>query len=329
MLEQVKSSLGNPAITKMLARARKGRAIVLTYHDISRNNSFSSWLRVKAGEFESQIEELGKIGRFIQPDKLFNRGALREDQLNILLTFDDGYANHCNIAMPILEKYRVPALFFLSTENILSGQPFWFDKIIAPVQIQKLTHLGLEHLGLLKYKFSLPDGAGRWCDLEKLLTDIKKKGSLTQPEGQAIIEYFDQKFDSITHSILSECRPLSRDQILQMHACKWCHFGSHADRHEILTYLSPEAIGESLRTSKEFLEGLLAMPVTHFAYPNGSLNSTVKRLCREAEYEYAYTISAGMVDAGTDRLAIPRISVSGYDTVRSLFFKINRVLLSL
>lgn len=51
--------------------------------------------------------------RFLTPDEL-----LEDDAAGVLLTFDDGYANHADVALPLLEEHRAPAVFFVTTQHV-------------------------------------------------------------------------------------------------------------------------------------------------------------------------------------------------------------------
>ena len=44
----------------------------------------------------------------------------------LLLTFDDGYYNNIR-ALPVLEEFNVPAVFFVSTEHVKQNKCFWWD----------------------------------------------------------------------------------------------------------------------------------------------------------------------------------------------------------
>ncbi|WP_244208992.1 polysaccharide deacetylase family protein [Paenibacillus ferrarius] len=54
----------------------------------------------------------------------------------VLLTFDDGYANNAEVALPILQRYGFPATLFLSTGAV--GQPGY----LSWPQVQELSAAG-------------------------------------------------------------------------------------------------------------------------------------------------------------------------------------------
>jgi peptidoglycan/xylan/chitin deacetylase (PgdA/CDA1 family) len=43
------------------------------------------------------------------------------------ITFDDGYAENCHRAIPLLIKARIPCTYFVSVRNVVEGQPFPHD----------------------------------------------------------------------------------------------------------------------------------------------------------------------------------------------------------
>lgn len=298
--------------------------VVLMYHDLCDDDDFRSWLRVKKSSFEFQIRKLLELGQFIQPSDLFQKDTLRKDTLNFLVTFDDGFVNNYKLALPVLKKFQIPALFFISTGHTLSGEPFWFDWIISSIQIYKITSLDLRYLGLRDYRFFPSEGLKRWNDIQTLLVDIKTKGNATDPEIKRVISFFRKNFPDVREEIILKYRPLVENEICRMQSSGLCHFGSHSHRHEILTYLTAKDLRMNLVESKKFLEKLLGQPVIHFAYPNGDTNSCVTRCCRQNGYQFGYLAASGLVNKHAHPMYIPRISVSGYDSIKSLLWKINR-----
>ena len=46
----------------------------------------------------------------------------------VLIPFDDGYYNNVR-ALPVLEEFDVPAVFFISTDHVRRGKAYWWDVI--------------------------------------------------------------------------------------------------------------------------------------------------------------------------------------------------------
>lgn len=325
---KIKQVLASQSITKITNNLLPHTLVVLMYHDICEDDdNFTSWLRVKESSFKLQMLQLREIGNFVRPSDLYKNAILSKGCLNFLITFDDGFHNQYELGLPVLEKFDIPALFFISTENVESGDLFWFDRIITPIQTQRINSLELGHLGLRKYEFLASEGAKRWIDIDALLEDIKVRGDSRHLDIKEILEYFDNNFGGVVRNVIQKCRPLTCDEISKMKASKLCYFGSHSHRHEILTYLNDNDIRTNLVKSKEYLERLSGQCITHFAYPNGKMDTRVAALCQASGYDYGFTTTSGLARNNTDRMHIPRISVSGYDSIGMLFWKINRELI--
>lgn len=108
---------------------------LLMYHRVvpNQNNTSSkslpSW-NVTPRRFRQQLTGLLNSG--YQPWSLSRlvEAATAEQHIpdNVfVVTFDDGYANNCIHALPILKELQVPATIFLATRYIDSAEPFPFD----------------------------------------------------------------------------------------------------------------------------------------------------------------------------------------------------------
>lgn len=86
---------------------------ILCYHSISNDQSDTS---VSANRFEEHIKALKTASyAFVSLDQIFAWFAQDTSvpQKAIALTFDDGYADFKTTALPILEKYNIPATLFV------------------------------------------------------------------------------------------------------------------------------------------------------------------------------------------------------------------------
>src|SRR5262245_19564943 len=48
---------------------------------------------------------------------------------SVIVTFYDGYRGVLDHALPIIERYAIPAAVFVSAEPVLNGHHFWFDAL--------------------------------------------------------------------------------------------------------------------------------------------------------------------------------------------------------
>src|SRR5262245_33946506 len=91
------------------------RALILLYHRIA-DLEVDPWgLAVTPEHFADQIAVLAGIAHPVRLDELASsRAQLRTRRPLVAVTFDDGYADNLHAALPILERYDVPATFFVT-----------------------------------------------------------------------------------------------------------------------------------------------------------------------------------------------------------------------
>jgi peptidoglycan/xylan/chitin deacetylase (PgdA/CDA1 family) len=91
--------------------------------------------------------------------------------------------------------------------------------------------------------------------------------------------------------------------------------GSHAMSHPRLSELSAAVCHDELLRSRQLLEDNLGHQVEHLAYPFGSFNETVRAIVAETGYRSACSVRIGLSTADDDPLALPRVPVSGQDSL--------------
>jgi len=105
--------------------------LVLTYHRISDELDIQDPLKVSMENFEKQILFLKENYSIISGEQLAD--IITNKRLfppkACLITFDDGWRDNYTHAFPILKRYRVPAIIFISTDYIGTDKMFWHEKL--------------------------------------------------------------------------------------------------------------------------------------------------------------------------------------------------------
>ena len=328
MLDYIKSFFGNKNFTAVGARFLAPRVGVLAYHDIGTGDDYSSWLKVPLSAFEEQLRSLMEIGDFIHPENLFRPENLSGDRMSFLVTFDDGYASNYRLGLPLLEKLRIPSLFFISTAYLQTGQLYWPDRIIAPVQLQDLTSIDLTIFGLGVYEFPPGNGARRWESIDRLLTDVKSLGDTSGETVSDILRFFDDHFGGSAKDNPKQSRPMNPEELAEAGKSEFVTIGSHSHRHSILTRLDDADLEMNLKDSRRILEHLTGQSVIHISYPNGDSDARVRNFAARAGYRFGYLTETGLVGQRCSRFDIPRILIGGYDSLNMFYCKINRSFLN-
>lgn len=122
---------------------RRGSAplIVLCWHRVADDRA-TEWT-IRNDVFREQIEWLKSRFRFISLAEVQQRMAAGFNQEPCLsVTFDDGYADNCQAAIPLLLQEKIPCTYFVTVENILHSRPFEHDlaagKELAPNSLSEL-----------------------------------------------------------------------------------------------------------------------------------------------------------------------------------------------
>ncbi len=91
----------------------------------------------------------------------------------LVITFDDGYADNAEVALPILQRCGLTASFFVST-GFLDGGRMWNDSVIECLRACRHSEIDLDSFGL--GRCSLVDASNRRHVIESLLPTIKYLG---------------------------------------------------------------------------------------------------------------------------------------------------------
>jgi peptidoglycan/xylan/chitin deacetylase (PgdA/CDA1 family) len=248
--------------------------------------------------FERQMRHLRRAYRPMPLDEL----ALRSLEGTVprgavAVTFDDGYADNATHALPILQRYGIPATVFLATGCIGNGRIPWHDEVL----------LAFEGTRRKDFRLPVPDGARMPLATE---TDRAFAASLALamlkplPEGErlAAVAAIRDELGSGTGNGPGSTLMLDWDRVRAMRR-SGVRFGAHTVTHPILSRVTPERARDEVVESKREIERALGEEVALFAYPNGrpeDFTDETVALVRASGFRAAVTTRFGANESGSD-----------------------------
>lgn len=225
------------------------------------------------------------------------------------ITFDDGYADNHDVALPVLRRHGLPATFFIAT-GFLDGGRMWNDSIIEGVRHCRSTLLDLFPLGLGCHALGSDDQ--RRDAIASLIEKIKYRPVQERVE-------LTERILGIAEVSASKSLMMTSEQVKVMRRAGM-QIGAHTVSHPILARLTDEQALVEIQGSKRQLEQLLGERIGLFAYPNGRpgedfVPRTVE-LVRSANFDAAVSTQSGASRVGDDSFQIRRFTPWDQDHVR-------------
>lgn len=209
----------------------------------------------------------------------------------VAVTFDDGFTDTYRYAFPILKRYSIPATLFLTTGNVDSGAPFWFE-LVAYLAFRVDPHT-LELEGSNQGFPSGPTLLERTRSLRQMHEILK--GLPNALRADTLARWGRRFAPLIAHGALGHSRPITWEQVREM-AASGMQFGSHTVTHPNLTQMGEAELDWELSESKRVLEERLQSSVDLLAYPIGTasaFNARVTAAAERAGFQLAATYIAG------------------------------------
>ena len=256
--------------------------------------------------FESHARFLIERAEVIDPADLENQVSMGKatGKPRVVLTFDDGYASFVHRIHPILEQYRLPALWFVPTDYIGSTKGFWFDRVRLAVASSKVRQLTLEDK-----VWKLPRrGSGRGLVANQVTAHLKTLApDLLDSEVERVLRQMGEPPDDML-----EARRIATEEEIRLVDGKGVHVESHSRTHPNLLALDGETLDDELSGSKNQLEALLGRTVEHFSFPSGGYNDRVVSRLQAAGYRWAWTTDPGFIQVADLPYRIPRVVIDDH-----------------
>jgi peptidoglycan/xylan/chitin deacetylase (PgdA/CDA1 family) len=235
-----------------------------------------------------RVLPLAQAARRLQERSLPSRAAC--------ITFDGGYAEHAEVALPLLQRAGLPATFFVAT-GFLDGGYSWRDAVIELVRNAPGTRLNLGRGGFGSHDIGCV--LRRRAVIDMLLAALAQLAPLERLERVRLM------------ARRSSATRIGPDQLIALHRAGM-EIGAHTVNHAPLASLSNAEARAEIGNARARLEDLVQAPVRLFAYPNGKPGCDFEKrhgnMLRSAGFDAAVTTAAGAARAGTDPYQLPRFA---------------------
>lgn len=300
------------------ALARLGRrSAVFMYHRVARE-PLDPWdLCVTPENFAEQMAVLRAAAR--PCDLTLAAAPDRDARPRVAVTFDDGYRDNLLNALPILERYEIPATIFVVSGAIGATREFWWDALeravltpaVLPERLEitaagrtRTWTLGAEAEDLRAWRADEDDAASPRQVLFLALWEVLV--ALDPPEREAILDSL-MVWAGVEAAAPAERLTMSAEEIARLAAHPLIAIGAHTVGHASLPHLAPEAQRREIADSKTALEAITGRPVTRFAFPFGRHDASAEAIVRETGFAAAVTSRPAAVTALAHPLALPRL----------------------
>lgn len=218
------------------------------------------------------------------------------------VTFDDGYADNFEIALPILRQFGIPATIFIAT-RYLDGGIMWNDRIGEAIANTRKNRIDLEFLD--SDLLPLENDVDRDNARKAMIGALKYR---PHEERESLAACLQEQLDVVPRRDLM----LTREQVAALGRDPLIDIGGHTHSHPILMCTDRAVAAEEIMRGKRELEAIADKEVKGFAYPNGKCGQDYGtehvNLVRRSGFRFAVATDWGAARAESDRFQLPRFT---------------------
>ena len=297
----------------------------LVYHGVvEKDSKFFSPRHIQRDVFEKQMQYIAENFDVICLTDAFNlyRNNIIPNRKTVTISFDDGYLNNLQVALPVLEKYKIKTTFFISGVCAEKSNMtlLWADIIAA---LKLFTTKTIIVIGDRSYYNLIDVNTG-----EYLVDLVKKMGVI---ERDVLLDSICSKFcikDKLG-KIPSEIWALMQEEdIRKLSFSSYAEIGSHGYLHYNYNLIPLADAHQDMIKSKLVLENILGKEINMIAYPDGGYDRNVKEKALETGYINQLAVNYMNEADKFDKNILNRHGVSGTTNYESGIFYINKAFIN-
>lgn len=316
---------------RKLRKLVENKAVVLMYHRVADLLIDPFELSVSTEKFEHQIQSLAKNFTILRTEEIVHnlqRGKVPSNA--VCITFDDGYADNYINALPILEKYKCPATFYITTGLIEQPQMYWWDELQyiflhTPILPPKLSiningdvvEEVLQNNGVMQtddwvksrhWQFEDEPPTQRCTLFKNIWAKLK---AMPHNERRCELDKLRIWANLPTH-FGKDYFPMTNEQLKEVSKHPLISLGIHTHTHPSLALCDSQTQNNEIVTCKKYLQHFNIPPIPTISYPFGEFNDQTLSIAKSERIMGGFTTNEQFVTRRTDPLCIGRFQVKNW-----------------
>ncbi len=250
---------------------KKNNLKILLYHGVTdhKNRGVQNYSgkHVHVNEFYKQMNFIKKNCNVLSIDQVPSIIKKKNFLKNsVVVSFDDGFENNYKIAVPILKKFSIPAVFYITAGMIGKKKMFWVDQIEDLINLTKKKEFFLKLSR--KLNFSIKNKKEKIIAINKIKKFCKKNSKLNKEKIlKNLKKILNDVQPNINHS--KNYKSMSWNQLKKISKNSLFTIGGHSYNHNIFSKMTNKDMKKEITKSINLLSKKLNLNIKHYAYPEG------------------------------------------------------------
>jgi peptidoglycan/xylan/chitin deacetylase (PgdA/CDA1 family) len=226
------------------------------------------------------------------------------------LTFDDGYRDNRDHALPIMREFGAPFTVYVAGDFASGCGRLWWVALQRVVEHADVIDTPIGQQTVRIDASTLEAKAQAFATLHDWLRDLQSDHELATAMSDLCRRY------EVNEAAIAREYCLSWQELRELAADPLVTIGAHTMSHCNLAHASAENAEREMVLSRQAIESRLGLPAHHLAYPYGDRHAAAARdfaLAKQAGFRTAVTTRPGMIfPENVEHLtALPRLSLNG------------------
>lgn len=277
-----------------------GRGAILMFHEIQNDPASELMTGTSTERFERFVLWAQSEGwDIVTLDEAMTRLAVSDDRRFAVITFDDGYRDNVQNALPVMERHNLPFTVFIPTLAVTGEMYSWW--------------LALRHLFLANDSVEIEPMARRFyspaiAEKTAALREVEQWVHEDRSRAPLLRDVFAAA--AIDLQKLNRRYFLDEGELRRLAGHPLATIGAHGVTHEAMPEMLAALVRDEMTSNRAWLETVLDRSVNHFAYPYGAAGEREAEIAAAVGFSSAVRGSGGPVTDPIHPQLLPRVGVS-------------------